>query len=265
MAADAPVIGRVECDQAPHHWLERIIGGDRHDQRLGEGREHAGGLAASGSDLDREPTRLEGADVHDGVDDAGQPTLVGGDAGRNEGVIARVDGRAAGQQGHGLGRAAEIAQWSEQGIERRGDGSGQVGADPAGAAVGLADQVVALRSDAASDVGTSGGRVHRHDGVAEGHRAVVGVDDATAGVAGGVSADGAVGQRGRAAVVVQAAAGVAGGVSADSAVGQRGRVVVRVKAAASGGGVSADSAARSAWSCRRGSSTHRHCRRQSFR
>ena len=40
---------------------------------------------------------------------------------------------------------------------------------------------------------------------------------------GGVAADGAVGQRGRAAVVVQAAAVVAGGVAADGAVGQRGR------------------------------------------
>ena len=61
-----------------------------------------------------------------------------------EGVVARVDGRAAGQQGHGLGRPAVVAQRCQQGIERRGDGAGQVGADPAGAAVGLADQVVAL-------------------------------------------------------------------------------------------------------------------------
>ena len=40
---------------------------------------------------------------------------------------------------------------------------------------------------------------------------------------GGVAADGAVGQRGRAGRVVQAAAVGAGGVAADGAVGQRGR------------------------------------------
>ena len=44
--------------------------------------------------------------------------LVGGDAGGNQGVIARVDGRAAGQQGHRLGRAAVIAQRCQQGVER---------------------------------------------------------------------------------------------------------------------------------------------------
>ena len=51
---------------------------------------------------------------------------------------------------------------------------------------------------------------------------------------GGVAADGAVGQRGRAAVVVrQAAAAVAGGgVAADGAVGQRGRAVFDLQAAA---------------------------------
>ena len=45
-------------------------------------------------------------------------------------------------------------------------------------------------------------------------------------IRGGVAADGAVGQRGRAAVVVQAAAADGGGVAADGAVGQRGRAVV---------------------------------------
>ena len=75
----------------------------------------------------------------------GEAALVGGDAGGNEGVIARVDGRAAGQQGHRLGRAAVVAQWCQQRVERHGASAGQVGADPAGAGVGLADQVVALR------------------------------------------------------------------------------------------------------------------------
>ena len=85
---------------------------------------------------------------------------------------ARADGRAAGQQGHGLGRPAVIAQRCQQGVERLGDGAGQVGADPAGAAVGLADQVVPLGGKGPERIGPAGGgRVPRHDGVAEGDRA----------------------------------------------------------------------------------------------
>ena len=84
-------------------------------------------------------------------------------------IVPRVDGRAAGQQGHGLGRAAVIGQRRQQGVERLGDGAGQVGADPAGAAVGLADQVVALGGKGSERIGPAGGgRVPRHDGVAEG-------------------------------------------------------------------------------------------------
>ena len=37
--------------------------------------------------------------------------------------MARTDGRAAGQQGHGLGRAAVIAQRGQHGVERTGDGA----------------------------------------------------------------------------------------------------------------------------------------------
>ena len=115
------------------------------------------------------------------VDDAGEPALVGGDAGGDEGVVARVDGRAAGQQGHRLGRAAVVAQRGQQGIERRGDGAGQVGADPAAAAVGLADQVVALGDEGTEGVGPAGaGRVLRHDRVAEGHRATPRLSQAAA-------------------------------------------------------------------------------------
>ena len=74
-------------------------------------------------------------------------------AGIPDAVTARVDGRAAGQQGHGLGRPAVVAQGSQDGAERQGGGAGQVGADPAAAAVGLADQVVALRRDDSENVG----------------------------------------------------------------------------------------------------------------
>ena len=70
---------------------------------------------------------------------------------------AAADGRAAGQQGHGLGRPAVIAQRGQHGVERLGDGAGQVGADPAGAAVGLADQVVALEVKVPKTSGAIGG------------------------------------------------------------------------------------------------------------
>ena len=76
------------------------------------------GLAASRGDGDGEPARLERTDIHGAVDDASEAALVGGDAGGNEGVVARVDGRAAGQEGHGLGRAAVIAQRCQQRVER---------------------------------------------------------------------------------------------------------------------------------------------------
>ena len=157
---------------------------------------------------------LEGADVDRAV--KREATLIGRD------VVdgARVDGGAAGKQGHRLGRAAIIAQWRQQGVERLGVGAGQVGRDPAGAAVGLADQVVALRSEAARDVRPRAGRVPADDRVAQRGRAAV-VRHAAAAVGGGIAADGAVGQRGGPAVVEQSAA-VAGGVAADGAVGQRG-------------------------------------------
>ena len=83
-------------------------------------------------------------------------------------AIARADGRAAGQQGQGLGRAAEIGQGGQIGVERAGDGALQVGADPAGAAVGLADQVVAQGGEGSVGIGpTVGGRVPGDDGVAQ--------------------------------------------------------------------------------------------------
>ena len=100
-------------------------------------------------------------------------------------------------------------------------------------------------------IGPAGdGRVLRHDGVADGHRATRVVKAAA--VAGGVAADGAVGQRGRAAVVVTGRRHLAGGVAADGAVGQRGRTRTTVavvaeaagghSAAVASGGVAADGA-----------------------
>jgi hypothetical protein len=57
---------------------------------------------------------LEGADVDATADDAGQAALVelGG-----VGVVAGVEGRAAGQQRVGPGRAAVVLQRAEQGVD----------------------------------------------------------------------------------------------------------------------------------------------------
>ena len=147
--ADAPLAGGVNVTRPPATGSIGLLAATV----TTSGAKRTGCLAASRGVGEGEPTRLEGADVDSAVDDAGEPALVGGDAGGDEGVVARVDGRAAGQQGHGLGRAAVVAQRCQQGVERRGDGAGQVGADPAGAAVGLADQVVAPGSEGSAGIG----------------------------------------------------------------------------------------------------------------
>ena len=62
-------------------------------------------------------------------------------------IVASVNGRTAGQQGHSLGRPAVVGQGPKEGIERIGTGPGQVGVgpgrNPAAAAIGCAYQVVA--------------------------------------------------------------------------------------------------------------------------
>ena len=128
----------------------------------------------------------------------GEAALVGGDTGGNEGVVARADGRAAGQQGHGLGRAAVIAQRRQHGLS------------------GLA--MVPVRSEPTQPELPSVSPIRLWPWevkVSERHRArwSVAVFPATmvlpmvtvparvvhaAAVRGGVAADGAVGQRGRA-------------------------------------------------------------------
>src|SRR5262249_24807356 len=134
---------------------------------------------------------------------AGEAALVGGDAGGNEGVTASVDGRAAAQEGHRLGRATVVAQRGQQ----------RVGVDDAVGAKGdidiVADQVVIAADGAAfvADVifGTSGG-IDGHDGVVQRHPPCV-VEEAASVVGGGVAGQRAVGQRDNAGnVVVQAAA-----------------------------------------------------------
>ena len=115
---------------------------------------------------------LEGADVDRAGDDAGQAALVGRGRG---GVVAGVEGRAAGQEGVGEGRAAVVLQGAEQGVDVQ-----EVGAGEAAAAAGVADQVMAQRAEVAGQVGAGGGRVAGDDGVPGGERAEIAVVDAAA-------------------------------------------------------------------------------------
>ena len=198
-------VGRpvVKLDAPCRHQPARVADRGRECHRLAVGRwidrrADAGDGAQVGA--------LVGTDVHRATDDSRvtNPALIGGDAGGYQGIVAGVDGWAAAQQGHGLGRAAVIAQRCQHGVKRLGDGAGQVGADPAGAAVGLADQVVALRGKCSADVGPDvGRRVPRHDRPDECHGGIVVVNPAAK--AGGVAADGAVGHRGRAELAVNPA------------------------------------------------------------
>ena len=64
------------------------------------------------------PRAFDGTDVDDAVYDPRQSALVGGDAGRDEGIIAGVDCGAAGQEGQGLGRTAIIPE-AAAGVGRR--------------------------------------------------------------------------------------------------------------------------------------------------
>ena len=226
-------------------------------------------------DHQRDGLGLEGADVHGAVDDAGVAALVGGDTAGNERRCypRRWLGCPGSKAMSGSGRRSRPA--APAGGQAAGDGAGQVGADPAGAAVGLADQVVALGDEGSVRIGPAGGgRVPRHDGVADGQSPLpldelysataaarlggVAADGAVdqrrpwrrdrcrwtrcAAVAGGVAADGAVGQRGRAALLYRPPPLAAGGVAADGAVGQRGRAAVGVAQAAAvvAGGVAAE-------------------------
>src|SRR5205807_532187 len=84
----------------------------------------------------------------------------------------RADGVAARQQGEGQGGAAVVGQGGGQaGVLRAGAGAGPVGDLPeVGAAVGLADEVVAQGNERAGNVGAAIGRgVPGHDGIDERH------------------------------------------------------------------------------------------------
>ncbi len=87
-----------------------------------------------------------------------------------------VDRWVAGQQGHRLRRATASPGGASSELSGWGVAARQVGGDPAGAAGGVADQVVALRSEYAKGVGTEAGqvsgRVSGNDRAALRHRAV---------------------------------------------------------------------------------------------
>ena len=98
--------------------------------------------------------------------------------------------------------------------------------------------VLVARIAPSAEAATPSGGVSADGAVGERGRVVGAGPHAAAVLAGGVSADGAVGQRGRGVVVAEDAAAAAavgtggGGVSADGAVGQRGRGVVVAQDAA---------------------------------
>src|SRR5262249_31138529 len=144
--------------------------------------------------------------------------LVGRAAGYGD---ARADGGAAGQQGHGLGGPAVPAQRPKTGVERLGGGAGEVGGDPAAAAVGDADEGVAQAGDrSAVHVRPGRGGVPSDDRAGEGHHAAVRdvVLDAAAGVARRVAREGATGEVG--VVVVEDAAAGVGRVAREGADGE---------------------------------------------
>ncbi len=104
--------------------------------------------AATGRDVGEGP-ELKGADVDGAVADPWKAALV---CGRCVGVVARVDGRAAGEEGQGLGGAAVIGQGRiEHGVDV--PHADAVDADDiavdavleAAAAAGVANQVVGAR------------------------------------------------------------------------------------------------------------------------
>ncbi len=127
-----------------------------------------GAVASAGGE--GESLRLEGANVAVRPHRTGDATLVeivhrAGSSGGADGIVARVNGGGAGQEGNRLGRATVIAEGSEQ-----GGLAGDVAAagERAARAARVVNQVVA----AAEGPGkvAAGGRVG-DDGIDERHRA----------------------------------------------------------------------------------------------
>src|SRR5207302_8458360 len=85
----------------------------RHAERRGEGDVDHGLLVIAAGEGGAEASGLEGADVDGAIRDATKAALVGG---RGIPIVAGVDGRAAGLQGHGQGGAGVCWRGSEEGV-----------------------------------------------------------------------------------------------------------------------------------------------------
>ena len=162
-----------------------VPAGRQQSQAVGGGLERGGLRPPADGDRCDVGVELVGADVDRAVDDPRESgaALIGGQglAGGGidgQGVAARVDGRAAGQEGDGLGRPAVVC--SQRAEARVGDAD-LVAVDAVDQAAGAAgaDQVVrAGRGDRAGDVvgrRTDAGPVgvQRDDRVVQGGRAGV--------------------------------------------------------------------------------------------
>jgi hypothetical protein len=210
------------------HHGGRCVGHDRPLRAGGIDRDIGRHVGEPQVAIRRRVDELVGPDVAGGlpVIGAGHPALVGRWTARGRDV---VDGRAAGLQGDGLGRATVILQ--AVGVEL---GVGVLQAARARkATTAIARQVVALigqrappavapriighdapadrqRVDVVGEAATSGGRVVGEGAVADAHCAIVLKAAAKATSGGHVVGEGAVADAHRAAVVVEAAANAEG-------------------------------------------------------
>ncbi len=171
-------------------------------------------------------TGFKGADITACTLRTGYAALV---SCRARGGIACVDGRTAGQQGHGLGQAAIIRQRAKQGIVPD-DIAVDAVRQPTGSG-GVFDQIVYDRANCSATVNAiPAGWAIGNDRILEIQRAEH-VDHTAAAVGGSVSRDGTVDERARGAVVEHAAASPANRVPRESAVRDRQRAKTGVNAA----------------------------------
>src|SRR5262249_8994094 len=123
---------------------EGVLGRNRHTSRHPGG--HRRGKAGEAQTGDITDLDLEGANVDDAAHDAGQAAPV---RGRGVAVVAGVDGRAAGKQGHRLRWTAIVLERAEQGIRIQ-----YVALSKVTHISNTADQVVALGCNMPPDIWT---------------------------------------------------------------------------------------------------------------
>src|SRR5262249_12104421 len=133
---------------------------------------------------------LEGADVDGAPHDAREAVASLVEIGR-AGVVASIDGRAAGEQGHRQGGPAVVLERAGVGVNGIRGGANEVGAGVAAAAIAIADQVVTLAVHGALHVGSGGQRgVSCDDCVSQ----TASTEDPAANATGGVAGESATGQ-----------------------------------------------------------------------